>query len=199
MLTADARLARLFRSTATIRSRDFVIAGITRSEISRMVAAGRLERIARGLYALPGHHGSENEALATVGRLSPGVIFCLLTALRFHDLTTQAPFEVWIGIGNKYHPPRIQYPKLRVVRFSEAGLRHGVEKHEVDGVAIRVTGVARTVADCFKFRSKVGLDVALEALRDARRSRKATSDELWHYAKLDRVSNVMRPYLEAVA
>lgn len=199
MPTPDTRLARLFRRTASVRSRDFVAAGITRSEISRMVAAGRLERIARGLYTMPGYRGSEHETLATLARLSPGVVFCLLTALRFHDLTTQAPFEVWIGIGNKYHPPRTKYPKLRVVRFSAAGLQQGVEKHDVEGVPIRVTGVARTVADCFKFRSKVGLDVALEALRDARRSRKATPEELWHYAKLDRVANVMRPYLEAVA
>lgn len=199
MRTDGKRLARIFRRTPTVRSRDFVAAGVTRSEVSRMVASGRLERIARGLYALPGYRGSEHETLATVARLSPGVIFCLLTALRYHDLTTQAPFEVWIGIGNKYHPPRIDYPKLRVVRFSEVGLRQGVEKRDVDGVPIRVTNVARTVADCFKFRSKVGLDVALEALRDARRSRKATPDELWHYAKLNRVANVMRPYLGAVA
>lgn len=199
MAVADARLSRLFRRTPSVRSRDFVAAGITRSEISRMVAGGRLERIARGLYALPGYRGSEHETLVNMSRLSPGVVFCLLTALRFHDLTTQAPFEVWIGIGNKYHPPRIDYPKLRVVRLSEAGLRQGVENHQVDGVSIRVTGVARTVADCFKFRSKVGLDVALEALRDARRAGKATPDELWHYAKLNRVANVMQPYLEAVA
>lgn len=199
MPPADTRLARLFRRTASVRSRDLVAAGITRSEISRMVAGGRLERVARGLYALPGYRGSEHETLATVARRTPGVVFCLLTALRFHNLTTQAPFEVWIGIGNKSHPPRVDYPKLRVVRFSDAGLRLGVEKHKVDGVTIQVTGIARTVADCFKFRGKVGLDVALEALRDVRRSNRATSEELWHYATLDRVANVMRPYLEAVA
>lgn len=199
MLTRDARLTNLFRPAATVRSRDLVAAGITRSEISRMLASGRIERVARGLYALPGYRGSEHQVLATVARRSPGVVFCLLTALRFHDLTTQAPFEVWIGIGNKSHPPRIDYPKLRVVRFSDAGLRLGVEKRKVDGVPIQVTGVARTVADCFKFRGKVGLDVALEALRDVLRSKQATSDELWHYAKLDRVGNVMRPYLEAIA
>lgn len=199
MPSADARLARLFRPAPTLRSRDLVAAGITRSEVSRMVANGRLERVARGVYALPGYRGSEHQALATVARRSPSVVFCLLTALRFHDLTTQAPFEVWIGIGNKSHPPRLEYPKLRVVRFSEAGLRSGVETRKVDGVPIRVTNAARTVADCFKFRSKVGLDVAMEALRDALRSKQATAEELWHYATLDRVANVMRPYLEAVA
>ncbi|MCC6198142.1 MAG: AbiEi antitoxin N-terminal domain-containing protein [Burkholderiales bacterium] len=199
MPAPDAKLTRLFRSAAPVRSRDLVAAGITRSELSRMAASGRLERVARGLYALPGYRGSEHQALATVARRSPGVVFCLLTALRLHDLTTQAPFEVWIGIGNKSHPPRIDYPKLRVVRFSHAGLRLGVEKRKVDGVPIHVTNAARTVADCFKFRSKVGLDVAMEALRDALRSKKATTDELWHFATFDRVANVMRPYLEAVA
>jgi len=199
MPASNPKLSRLFRTAATVRSRELVAGGMTRSEISRMVTSGRLERVARGLYALPGYRGSEHQALATVARRSPGVVFCLLTALRFHDLTTQAPFEVWIGIGNKSHPPRIDYPKLRVVRFSDAGLKEGVETREVDGVPINVTGVARTVADCFKFRGKVGLDVALEALRDALRSKRATSDELWHYATLDRVANVMRPYLEAVA
>lgn len=199
MPIAGPKLGKLFRTAATARSRDLVAAGIARSEISRMVARGRLERVARGLYALPGYRGSEHQALATVARRSHGVVFCLLTALRFHDLTTQAPFEIWIGIGNKSHPPRIDYPKLRVVRFSAAGLELGVERRKVEGVPIQVTGVARTVADCFKFRSKVGLDVALEALRDALRSKRVTYDEIWHYAKLDRVTNVMRPYLEAVA
>lgn len=164
-----------------------------------MAAAGQVERVARGLYSLPGYCGSEQASLAMVARLSPGVVFCLLTALRFHELTTQAPFQVWIGIGNKYHPPRIAYPPLRVVRLSPAALDEGVERRKVDGVPIRITSVARTVADCFKFRNKVGLDVAIEALRDARRSRNVTSDQIWHYAKLGRVANVMRPYLEAIA
>ena len=198
MPTANTRLARLFRRTASVRSRDFVAAGITRSEISRMVAGGRLERIARGLYALPGYRGSEHETLATVARLSPGVVFCLLTALRFHDLTTQSPWEVWIAIGNKQHPPRLDYPSLRTVRFSEASLRHGVEVKVVDGVPLRVTSAAKTVADCFKFRNKVGLDVALEALRDAWRARRFTMDDLSRCSKICRVERVMRPYVEAL-
>jgi predicted transcriptional regulator of viral defense system len=134
-----------------------------------------------------------------VAKRAPGVLFCLLTALRFHDLTTQAPFEVWIAIGNKAHPPRLDYPPLRTMRFSAESLSAGVETHRVDGTALHVTSVAKTVADCFKFRNKIGLDVALEALREARRAKKASADELWHYARLNRVSNVMRPYLEAVA
>ena len=164
-----------------------------------MTAAGRLLRVARGLYALPSYQGGEHGALVTVAMRAPSVLFCLLTALRIHDLTTQAPFEVWIAIGNKEHPPRLDYPKLRTVRFSDSALAAGVEARRVDGATLRVTSAAKTVADCFKFRNKIGLDVALEALREARRAKKASADDLWRYAKINRVANVMRPYLEALA
>ena len=183
----------------TARSRDLVAAGFTRSELSRGVAAGELVRVGRGLYARPDFELSEHGSLATVAKRAPGVVFCLLTALRLHELTAQAPFEVWIAIGNKSHPPRLDYPPLRTLRFSDASLRAGVETRVIDGVPVQVTGVAKTVADCFKFRNKIGLDVALEALRDALKSRKISADELWKYAKINRVTNVMRPYLDAVA
>ena len=185
--------------TGTARSRDLVAAGFTRSELSRSVAAGKLVRVGRGLYALHSFELSEHGSLATVAKRAPGVVFCLLTALRLHELTTQAPFEVWIAIGNKSHPPRLDYPPLRTMRFSEVSLRAGLETRLIDGVRVQITGVAKTVADCFKFRNKIGLDVALEALRDALESRKTSADELWKYAKINRVTNVMRPYLDAVA
>lgn len=187
------------RLAGTARSRELVERGISRSQLSRMVATGELVRVARGLYALPNYQGGEHSALLTVAKRAPGVLFCLLTALRLHELTTQAPFEVWIAIGNKDHPPRLDYPPLRTLRFSNASLAAGVETRQIDGMPVRVTGVAKTVADCFKFRNKVGLDVALEALREARHAKKATPDELWRYARINRVANVMRPYLEAVA
>ena len=148
---------------------------------------------------MPGYESGEHAAVVTVAKRAPGVLFCLLTALRLHDLTTQAPFEVWIAIGNKDHPPRLDYPPLRTVHLSEAALAAGVEIRRVDGTQVRVTNVAKTVSDCFKFRNKIGLDVALEALREARRAKKASNDELWRYAKINRVANVMRPYLEALA
>ncbi|MBP6531092.1 MAG: AbiEi antitoxin N-terminal domain-containing protein [Burkholderiales bacterium] len=192
-------LQKHLRRAGTARSRELVAAGFTRSELSRGVATGELVRVGRGLYALPGVELSEHGSLATVAKRAPGVVFCLLTALRLHELTTQAPFEVWIAIGNKSHPPRLDYPPLRTMRFSEASLRAGVETRAIDGVPVHVTGVAKTVADCFKFRNKIGLDVALEALRDALKSRNANADELWKYAKINRVTNVMRPYLDAVA
>jgi predicted transcriptional regulator of viral defense system len=199
MTSTEQRIQTLLRRAGTARSRELVAAGISRSELSRRVAAGQLLRVARGLYAMPDYQGGEHSALVAVAKRAPGVVFCLLTALRIHDLTTQAPFEVWIAIGNKGRPPRLDYPPLRTVRFSEAALAAGVETRQVDGAEVRVTSVAKTVADCFKFRNKIGLDVALEALREARRTRKASADELWRYAKINRVTNVMRPYLEAVA
>ena len=198
MISTDQKIRKLLRRAGTARSRELVSAGITRSELSRMVAAAQLVRVARGLYALPDYQTGEHGALVTVARRAPGVVFCLLTALRIHNLTTQAPFEVWIAIGNKAHPPRLDYPPLRTMRFSDSSLASGVETHKIDGAAVRVTSVAKTVADCFKFRNKVGLDLALEALREARRANKASADDLWRYAKVNRVTNVMRPYLEAV-
>jgi predicted transcriptional regulator of viral defense system len=125
-------------------------------------------------------------------------VFCLLSALRFHDLTTQSPHDVWIAIGPKAWRPRVDGPKIRVFRFSGAALTEGVETHTIEGVTVKVYGVAKTVADCFKFRNKVGLDVALEALRESWRERRASMDDLWLYAKVCRVSNVMRPYLEGL-
>ena len=173
--------------------------GIARPQISRLVAAGHLKRVARGLYALPDYQPSEHGLLASVAQRAPRAVFCLLTALRFHELTTQAPFEVWIAIGNKGRPPRLDFPPLRVVRFSALALTSGVEVHTVEGVQVRLTSVARTVADCFKFRNKIGLDVALEALRDSWHERRVTMDDLWRAAHVCRVANVMRPYLESLS
>lgn len=188
----------LFDATGTVRSETLVTAGLTRTALSRLVAAGALMRVARGVYALPDFEPGEHVTIAMVAARVPGAVFCLLTALRVHELTTQAPFEVWIAIANKSRVPRLDYPPLRVVRFSRELMEAGVEDRRVEGASIRVTSVARTVADCFKFRNKVGLDVALEALREARRTRAAAADDLWRFAELNRVTAVMRPYLEAV-
>ncbi len=197
--SSDRQLRRILGRDGTARSLDLVAAGLSRTEISRRVRAGSLVRVARGLYALPEYESGEHGALVEVAKRAPRVIFCLLTALRIHELTTQAPHEVWIAIGNKDHPPRLSYPRLRTLRFSPASLEAGLETRTIDGTPIRVTSVAKTVADCFKFRSKVGLEVALEALREVRRTRRASVDELWRCARVDRVVNVMRPYLEALS
>jgi predicted transcriptional regulator of viral defense system len=141
---------------------------------------------------------SEHSALAEVARRHPRAVVCLLSALRFHELTTQAPFEVWLAIPNKARAPRLDYPPLRIVRFSERALIEGIEEHRIDGVPVRITNLARTVADCFKYRNKIGLDVALEALRESWKARRVTMDALWRYAQVCRVANVMRPYLEGL-
>ena len=190
---------RLFVRTGTLRSRELTARGVSRVQLSRWLAAGELQRLGHGIYALPDYAPNQHASLVEVARRAPQVVFCLLTALRFHELTTQAPFEVWIAIGNKDHPPRLAYPKLRVQRFSPASLDFGVQGHHVDGATLRVTDVAKTVADCFKFRNKVGLDVALEALREAVHAKRTTVDAIWAAATVCRVASVMRPYLESLA
>lgn len=194
-----ASIHRLFVRTSTLRSRELTARGVSRVQLSRWLAAGELQRLGHGIYALTDYAPNQHASLVEVARRAPQVVFCLLTALRFHELTTQAPFEVWIAIGNKDHPPRLPYPKLRVQRFSPASLDYGVLQHRVDGATLRVTDVAKTVADCFKFRNKVGLDVALEALREAVQGRRTTVDAIRAAAKVCRVATVMRPYLESLA
>lgn len=198
MDTTAERLIDLARSQGLIRPCDLAPLGIPRVSLTRAVRRGQLERVGRGLYGLPGREVSAHGSLAEVARRVPKGVVCLLSALRFHDLTTQAPFEVWLAIENKALAPKLDFPPLRVVRFSGAALTEGVEEHVVDGVTIRVTGVAKTVADCFKYRNKIGLDVALEALREAWHEKRMTSDDIWRYAKICRVANVMRPYLDSL-
>ena len=199
MHTAADKLLDLARTRGLVRSNELALLGIPRVALTRAVRRGQLERVGRGLYGLVARPVSAHGTLAEVARRVPKGVVCLLSALRFHGLTTQAPFEVWLAIDNKAATPRLGYPPLRLVRFSGAALTEGVEEHVVDGVTIRVTGVAKTVADCFKYRNKIGLDVALEALREAWNVKRMTSDQIWHYAKIDRVANVMRPYLESLA
>jgi predicted transcriptional regulator of viral defense system len=199
MISTENRLRRALRKAGAARTRELEQVGIMRTQIARLVSAGKLQRIGRGLYAPADYQGTEHSDLIAVAKRAPKAVFCLLTALRFHEITTQSPFEVWIAIANKDHPPRLEYPPLRTVRFSEASLRYGVQVRKVEGVALRITSPAKTVADCFKFRNKVGLDVALDALREVLRERKATADDLWRCAEVNRVANVMRPYLEATA
>jgi len=192
------KLVDLARSHGLIRPCDLAPLGIHRISLTRAVRHGLLERVGRGLYGLPGREVSAHGSLAEVARRVPKGVVCLLSALRFHGLTTQAPFEVWLAIENKAVTPKLDYPPLRIVRFSGASLTEGIEEHIVDDVTVRVTGVAKTIADCFKYRNKIGLDVALEALREAWREKRVSSDDIWRYAKICRVANVMRPYLESL-
>jgi predicted transcriptional regulator of viral defense system len=203
MSSSQDTILALARDQGLIRPVDLEAHGLPRVSLTRLVRQGRLARVGRGLYALPDRPVSEHSALAEVARKHPRVVVCLLSALRFHELTTQAPFEVWLGIPSKSHAPKLDYPPLRVVRFSQAGMVEGIDEHDIEGVPVQITNVARTVADCFKYRNKIGLDVALEALKEtlgqAGGSRRASIDDLWRYARLGRVANVMRPYLESLA
>ncbi len=196
--THAQRILRLASRRGLLRARDLARDQIPRATLSRLVASGQLTQVSRGLYALPRQTRSGQHQLAEVAARSRQGVFCLLTALRFHELTTQSPHEIWLAIPNKAHAPKLDYPPLRIVRFSGPSLTEGIESRTVDGAPIRVYSVAKTVADCFKYRNKIGLDVALEALRECRREKRASNDELWRYARLCRVANVMRPYLESI-
>ena len=181
-----------------VRSRDLEARGTPRGAIRRLVDQGRLLRLGRGIYAPADFSPTEHHGLAVAAAKVPSAVVCLLSALQFHRLTTQAPFEVWLAIAGKARKPRLADLPVRVMRFSKRALTEGVELHPIEGVPVRVTSVARTVADCFKYRNKIGLDVALEALREYRRVRRSI-DDLVRAARIVRVANVMRPYLEALA
>jgi predicted transcriptional regulator of viral defense system len=188
----------LVRQEGVLRPRDLEKVGIPRTCLQDLLADGVLERPGRGLYTLADGNVTEKQSLVEACKRVPHGVACLLTALRFHELTTQAPFEVWLAIDEKARKPVVDHPPLRVVRFSGAALTTGVEEHRISGVTVRVYGPAKTVADCFKYRNKIGLDVALEALRDCWQQRRATMDELWRVARVCRVSRVMLPYLESL-
>ncbi len=188
----------LAREVGVLRPRDIEAHGIHREYLRRLENQGLLMRSGRGLYTLSDTDLTENHSLAEAYKRVPHGIVCLLSALRFHKLTTQAPFEVWLAIDGKARPPKENLLPLRIVYMSGKALSGGVEEHQVEGVTVRVYNPAKTVADCFKYRNKIGLDVALEALRECWRERCSTMDELWYYAKICRVANVMRPYLESV-
>ena len=196
--THAQRILSLARQKGLLRASDLDAIEAPRVVLTRLIEAGLLERVSRGLYRLPSHPGSEHEGLATVAAKVPQAVFCLLTALQFHELTTQLPRQVWIAMPRGSHVPRLDYPPIKMVQMTGAVYTAGIEEHLRDGVTLRVYSAAKTVADCFKHRNKIGLDVALEALKDARAERMASADDLWRYAKVCRVANVMRPYLEAI-
>lgn len=182
-----------------VRPRDLAQHGVTRMALQRLYERGELQRLGRGVYVLAEADHAQDFTLVEACKRVPHGVVCLLSALQYHQLGTQNPHQVWIAIHSKKDTPQAEYPPLRIVRFSGPALSEGVEEHDTENGSIRVYSVAKTVADCFRYRNKIGLDVALEALRECRRTRRATLDELWHYAKVDRLSTVMRPYLESVS
>lgn len=192
------KILELAKKKKILQAKDLSEVDIPSVYLTRLVESGDLERIGRGLYVLPEYEFDEKQSLIEVQKLVPKGVICLLSALSFHELTTQNPFEIWLAIERNAPIPQIAYPPLRIFRVSGEAFSAGVEMHDSEGVNIQVYNPAKTVADCFKYRNKIGLDVAIEALRDTWRKRKATMDELWHFAKICRMSNVMRPYLESL-
>ena len=193
------RLARLAGSRQAFRLTEAREAGVHPEVLRRLAARGELVRLSRGLYALPGADATEHHSLATVATRVPAAVICLLSALRFHGLGTQHPRDIWIAIDRTRAVPKPRDLPLRVVRISPGLLAFGIDAHTIQGVKVHVTSPARTVADCFKFRNRVGLDVAVEALRDYLRTRKSTPDDLWQCAERLRVLNVIRPYWEGLS
>lgn len=198
-MPSERDIRQSFEVSPIQRARDLESAGWSRAEISRMAGKGLLKRLRRGVYCLPDYRQSQDGDVLIVAKRSPEALMCLLTALRLHDLTTQMPSEIWIGLLGKARVPRLEYPVLRVIRFSPASLAWGAEIIRIEGTPVRVTSIEKTIADCFKYRSRVGLDVALEALREAGRKGCLNRDALWSCAKVDRVTTVIQPYLEALA
>ena len=192
------RLRAAFEGTTPLRTRDLTARGFDRVQLRQAVEKGLLELAGRGLYRPPEADITEHHTLAEVAKRVPDGVICLLSALRFHGLTTQSPHQVWITIPHKAWHPRLDNVGLRVMRSSGAALSEGVETHVIEGVPVKIYQPAKTVADCFKFRNKIGLDVALEALREVWRARRVTMTELEHYARIDRMARVINPYLASL-
>lgn len=197
--THATRVLAMAGERGQVRSRDLTEAGIPRAELMRLVRSGRLKQVARGLYALPAQPFSALHPLAEVAARSSRGVFCLLTALHFHQLLRHSPAEIWLAIPNKARAPVSGATPLRVVRFSGPALTEGVQHYVVDGVPIRVYSAAKTIADCFKFRRLVGTQAAEHALHEAVRRGLARPDELRHCAEVCRVVEIMRPLLERAA
>ena len=196
--TPQNKVLKLARRGQGVTARELAETGIHRQVLSRLVATGELERIARGIYRLPEHPITEHHSLAVASTAVPHGVVCLISALQFHELGTQLPHQIWLAIDRRARRPALKYPPLRIVRYSGAALTEGIETHRLEGQSVRVYNVAKTLADCFKYRNKIGLDVAMEALREAWRARRFTMTDMHRYAGICRVQRVMQPYLEAL-
>jgi predicted transcriptional regulator of viral defense system len=194
---AEKKLIAHARRKGIIRTRELKDLDVPRVYLTRIVRDGRLDRISRGLYRLPDSDISSHQTMIQVAKRIPNSVICLLSALNFHEVTTQIPRQVWIAMERGTWKPNIRDLPIRIFQFSGKSFREGIVDLQVNGVSVRVYNPAKTVADCFKYRNKIGLDVAIEAVREVLRKRKATVDEIVKFARICRVFNVMRPYLEA--
>jgi len=197
--TQRAQALELLGAHSMMRLKDFAVQGIGPETLARLVRDGIVVRPARGLYQLADGPVDARHTLAEAAALVPKGIVCLVSALQFHGLTLHMPSSVWMAIERTAWRPRIDYPPIRFVRFTRSALTEGVERRRIEGVEVAVTDPARTIVDCFRYRAKVGIDVAMEGLREGLRQRKATSDQLWRYGTKSRIWSTMKPYVEATA
>jgi predicted transcriptional regulator of viral defense system len=188
----------LLKERGILRSRDLAEMGISREMLNYLHKKGVAEKAGRGLYRISGQM-EEHRTIIEASKLAPKGVICLLSALRFHEIGTQEPFDVWLALPNSAWRPRIKTISMQFVYLSGKAFSEGIETRDLPGGCIRIYSPAKTVADSFKFRNKIGLDVAIEALKDCLRSGKAARDELWHYAQICRVQKIMLPYLEALS
>jgi predicted transcriptional regulator of viral defense system len=198
-MTKIQRLQLFIKREKICRSRDAVKNGFTRNEIATLLARGRIERVSKGIYRVSGAEVFSNESYAELAIKYPNAVICLISALQFHNITTQLPREIWCAINSTSRAPKMNYPKLRIVRFVGKAYSNGIEIYNVNGIPVKVYSASKTVADLFRFRNKTGLDVAMEGLREAIRTKKATRDEIRKMAQLRGVYKVMRPYMEMEA
>jgi predicted transcriptional regulator of viral defense system len=188
---------RIIRKRGIVRSKELDQLRIPREYLKRLCSQGLLEKIGHGIYTTIEKDATENHTMAIAAKRVPCGVVCLLSALRFHQLTTQNPFEVWMAIEQGTHQPKDDMISLQIVRFSGVYFSFGIEEHIIEKVPLRVYSIAKTVADAFRFRHKIGIDVALEALRECLKEKMCTIDELWRCAKICRAANIIRPYLES--
>lgn len=191
-------ILNLAREKGVVRARDIQKMGASRTMLPYLAKKGLLRRIARGTY-VPADYVPESESFIEIAATVPHGVICLLSALQFHEITTQIPMEGWVAVERGKHVPRSDRLPLRIFKFSGKAFSEGIEEHVSSGTTIKVYSPAKTVADCFKFRNRIGSDVAREALRDAIRQNKATRDDIWYYSKSCRVNGVLAPYLEMVS
>jgi predicted transcriptional regulator of viral defense system len=196
--TSIEQILRLARRKGMLRPRDLASLDIPRRHLTRLTEQGILNRSGRGIYFLANADVTENHSLAEACKRVPSGVICLLSALRFHGLTTQNPWEVWMAITPASRKPRVDSPSLRIMRFSGEAFKDGVEHHRIQGVDVQIYSAAKTVVDCFKYRNKIGVDVAVEALRDAWQKRVVTAEQISHFAKVCRMTNVMRPFMDSL-
>jgi len=196
--TLSQRAVDMVATRGMVRLRELKAAGIPETIVARLTAAGRLVRLARGLYQLPNADIEASHTLAEVAKIVPKGVICLISALAYHELTLQLPPFVWVAIDVHTRQPQHRYPPMRFVRFSKKALTQGIDVHKIEGVAVKITAPARTIVDCFRFRTKIGVDVGISAMREALRKRRCKPDEIMTHAQSLRAWSVVRPYLEAM-